>query len=394
MAGTQQSLLSSKRNNNVINTTSNLPRAGSNIFLSEDANANHNGCEMKSTTKFLLAAATVATVAVTANPAEAQMRRNIRIVGSSTVYPFTKAVSEKFAAANRNVPAPIVESTGTGGGAKLFCAGVGARHPDVLNASRRLKASEYKLCAAGGVSQITEIQVGLDGLSLAEAKSGQLKNVRLQDIYAAIAANPWGKPNKAKTWKDVNASLPAVPIRVYGPPTTSGTRSSLEDLFMEPACAANPAMAAMKKIDEAKYNKICKGVREDGAFINAGENDNLIVQKLASDPAAVGLFGYSYLEENLSKLKGVAVNGVEPSYATISSFKYPGARALYIYVKNAHLQAIPGLRQFTVEYVKEGTFGPNGYLKQHGLIASPDATRTRAAKFATSMTPLNPAVLK
>jgi phosphate transport system substrate-binding protein len=350
--------------------------------------------KLKNTVFLTTATVAVLATAVVATPADAQMRRNIRIVGSSTVYPFTKAVSEKFAAANRNVPAPIVESTGTGGGAKLFCAGVGARHPDILNASRRMKASEYKLCAANGVSQITEIQVGLDGLSLAESKAGQLKNVRLQDIYAAIAANPWGKPNRAKTWKDVNASLPAVPIRVYGPPTTSGTRSSLEDLFMEPACAANPAIAAMKKTDEAKYNKICKGVREDGAYINAGENDNLIVQKLAGDSAAVGLFGYSYLEENASKLKGVAVNGVDPSYASISSFKYPGARALYIYVKNAHAQAIPGLRQFAAEYVKEGTFGPNGYLKAHGLIASPDATRSRAAKFATTMTPLNPAVLK
>lgn len=346
---------------------------------------------MKLTTKLLIAGAAVAVASV---PAHAQMRRNIRIVGSSTVYPFTKAVSEKFAAANRNVPAPIVESTGTGAGAKLFCAGVGAKHPDVLNASRRMKASEFKACSAAGVSQITEVQVGLDGLSLAEAKSGQLQNVRLQDIYAAIAANPWGKPNKAKTWKDVNPALPAVPIRVYGPPSTSGTRSSLEDLFMEPACAANASIAALKKTDEAKYNKICKGVREDGAYINAGENDNLIVQKLASDPAAVGLFGYSYLEENLGKLKGISVNGVEPTYASISSFKYPGARALYIYVKNAHLQAIPGLRQFTAEYVKEGTFGPNGYLKQYGLIASPDAIRSRAAKFATSMTPMNGAVLK
>lgn len=347
--------------------------------------------EMKLSTKIFLATTLAAVVAV---PASAQMRRNIRIVGSSTVYPFTKAVSERFAAANRNVPAPIVESTGTGGGAKLFCAGIGAKHPDILNASRRMKASEFKTCVANGVTQITELQVGLDGLTLAQAKNGQLRNVTVKDIYMAIAANPYGKPNRAKTWKDVNPSLPALPIRVFGPPTTSGTRSSLEDLLMEPPCAANPAMAALKKSDEAKYNKICKGVREDGAFINAGENDNLIVQKLEGDPVAVGLFGYSYLEENASRLRGVSLNGIEPTYASISSFKYPGARAMYIYVKNAHAQAIPGIRQFVVEYVKEGTFGPKGYLKNAGMIASPDAIRVRVQRFGTTLTPMNGAVLK
>lgn len=342
-------------------------------------------------TKLILA---VATAAVAAVPASAQMRRNIRVVGSSTVYPFTKAVSEKFAAANRNVPAPIVESTGTGAGAKLFCAGVGAQHPDILDASRRLKLSEFKTCGANGVSQITEIQVGLDGISLAQAKAGVLKGVQLKDIYMAIAATPFGKPNTAKTWKDVNSSLPPIPIRVYGPPTTSGTRSSIEDLLMEPVCATNPQIAALKKTDEPKYNKICKGIREDGPYINAGENDNLIVQKLSSDPAAVGFFGYSYLEENLDRLHGITINGVMPTYETISTFKYPGARALYIYVKNAHLQAIPGIRQFAAEYVKEGTFGPKGYLKPLGLVSSPDAVRQRAARFATSMTPMNAVGLK
>lgn len=346
---------------------------------------------MKLTTKLLVAAAAVA---VTAVPAQAQMRRNIRIVGSSTVYPFTKAVAERFAAANRNVPAPIVESTGTGGGAKLFCAGVGAQHPDILNASRRMKLKEFQTCNANGVTQVTEVQMGLDGLSLAQAKGGQLVNVSLKDIYMAIAANPYGKPNKAKTWKDVNSALPALPIRVYGPPSTSGTRSSVEDLLMDPACSANPSMAALKKTDEAKYKKICTGIREDGAYINAGENDNLIVQKLAADPTAVGIFGYSYLEENLNKLQGVKINGVAPTYETITSFKYPGARAMFIYIKNAHVQAIPGIRQFVAEYVKESTFGPNGYLKQLGLVAQPDATRVRAAKLATSLTPMTSATLK
>jgi len=210
----------------------------------------------------------------------------------------------------------------------------------------------------------------------------------------AIAATPFGKPNRAKTWKDVNGSLPAIPIRVYGPPTTSGTRSSLEDLLMEPNCANLPQFQALKKSDEAKYNKICKGVREDGAYIDAGENDNLIVQKLEGDPVAAGLFGYSFLEENANRLKGIPINGVAPSYETISSFKYPGARPLFIYVKNAHLQAIPGIRQFAAEYVRESTFGPQGYLRQLGLVPSPDTARQRSARMATSMTPMNAAGLK
>lgn len=346
---------------------------------------------MKSSTKLIVAALAVGVAAV---PASAQMRRNIRIVGSSTVYPFTKAVSERFARANPGIPAPIVESTGTGAGAKLFCGGVGAAHPDILDASRRIKLSEFKLCGANGVTQITEIQVGLDGLSLATAKGGPLRNLSLRDIYMAIAKTPFGKPNTSKTWKDVNGALPATPIRIYGPPTTSGTRSSLEDLILEPACAANPAMAAMKKTNEARYNQICKGVREDGGYVNAGENDNLIVQKLEANPGTVGIFGYSYLEENAARLSGIAINGVAPSGASIASFKYPGSRALYIYVKNAHLKAIPGIRQFAAEYAKDSTFGPSGYLLQYGLIASPDASRKRAAAFATTMTPMNTAGLK
>lgn len=349
---------------------------------------------MKTSTKVIIAALAVSVTAVAAVPAWAQMRRNIRIVGSSTVYPFTKAVAEQFARTNPGIPAPIVESTGTGAGAKLFCGGVGAAHPDVLNASRRIKLSEYRLCAANGVTQITEIQIGFDGLTLATAKGTPIAGMTLRDVYMAIAKTPYGKPNTAKTWKDVNSSLPAIPIRVYGPPTTSGTRSSLEDLFLTPACEANPAIAAMKKTNEAKYKQICLGLREDGGYINAGENDNLIVQKLEANSGTLGLFGYSFLEENTSRLKGVSINGVAPNYATIQSFKYPGARAMFIYVKNAHLKAIPGIRQFAAEYAKEGTFGPKGYLLKHGLIASPDASRKRAAAFATTMTPMNNAGLK
>lgn len=346
---------------------------------------------MKSSTKFLGVLAAASVIAV---PAAAQMRRNIRIVGSSTVYPFSKAVAERFARANPGVPAPIVESTGSGAGIKLFCAGVGAQYPDIANSSRRMKASEFKSCAANGVAQVTEIAVGLDGLAVATSKKTGITNLSLRDIYVALAKAPFGKPNTTKTWKDVNGSLPAVAIRIYGPPTTSGTRSSIEDLFMEPACAANPGMAAMKKTNEAKYNSICKGIREDGAYVTSGENDNLIVQKLEANPGTVGLFGYSYLEENMNLLKGVSINGVAPSYQSIASFKYPGARPLYFYVKNAHAKAIPGIRAYSAEFVREATFGPQGYLMKLGMIALPDAVRKRNQGLATTLTPMSGAGLK
>jgi phosphate transport system substrate-binding protein len=347
---------------------------------------------MRTASKVLLALSVAGLVAAPA--ISQQMRRNIRIVGSSTVYPFAKAVAERFNRANPGVPSVILESTGTGAGLKLFCAGVGAGHPDIANASRRIKASEFRSCAANGVSQITEIQVGLDGLAVATAKATGLSNLTTLELYYALAKTPFGKPNLTKTWKDVNGKYPAIPIRIYGPPSTSGTRSSVEDLLMEPGCASSPAMAAMKKTNEARYNAICKTVREDGAFVEGGENDNLLVQRLAANPNTVGLFGYSFLEENQAKLKGISLNGVAPSYESIASFRYPGARPMYIYVKNAHLNAIPGIKAYAAEFVREGTFGPNGYLKQAGLIASSDATRQRAARFATSMTPMTSAGLK
>jgi phosphate transport system substrate-binding protein len=332
--------------------------------------------------------------AATACAQPAFARNNIRVVGSSTVYPFTKAVSERFARANPRLSAPIIESTGTGGGMKLFCAGIGANHPDVANASRRMKASEAKTCAANGVGQVTEIQIGMDGLALATAKNSQITDITLRDLYAALAKTPWGKPNTAKTWKDVNPKLPALPIRVYGPPPTSGTRDSFNELLMEAGCHTNPAMKALAKTDANKHKAICTGLREDGAFIEAGENDNLIVQKLAANPNTMGAFGYSYLEENTASLKGVALNGVEPTNESITSFKYPGARMMYVYVKNAHAKAIPGLRQFVAEYVKETTFGTGGYLQRIGLVPSKPAERAQAAKIATTLSPVSFGMLK
>ena len=340
--------------------------------------------------KYLLAAA----IAAISIPAAADARTQMRAVGSSTVYPFAKAVAERISRANPRLGTPIIESTGTGAGMKLFCAGVGEKFPDVENASRRMKASEAKQCAANGVTQVTEIQVGIDGVSFATAKNSPLNGVSQRDIYMAIAKTPFGKPNRAKTWRDVNGKLPAIPIRVYGPPPTSGTRDALGELLMTPPCEANPAMAAMKKSDESKFKAICTGVREDGAYIQAGENDNLIVQKIEANAGTIGIFGYSYLEENLNRLKGIAINGVTPTYDSISSFKYPGARPLYIYIKNAHAGAIPAVRAYAAEFTKESAFGPGGYLRRSGLIAAPNGIRARSQQLARALAPLNLASLK
>ena len=341
----------------------------------------------------LLAMAGVALVATTASTA-AEARTQMRAVGSSTVYPFAKQVAERVARANPRLGSPIIESTGTGAGIKLFCAGVGERFPDVANASRRMKASEAKACAANGVTKITEIQVGIDGIALSTSKRTPLTGLTTRDVYLALAKTPFGKPNRAKTWKDVNAKLPALPIRVYGPPPTSGTRDAFGELVMTAGCDSNPGMAAVKKANEQKYKAICTGMREDGAFIEAGENDNLIVQKLEANPGTVGIFGYSYLEENANLLKGISINGVAPTYDAISSFKYPGARPLYVYVKNAHVGAIPSIKAFVAEFTKESAFGPRGYLRQAGLIAAPNAARARSQMAARSLAPLNFAGLK
>jgi phosphate transport system substrate-binding protein len=343
------------------------------------------------TSKISLYAAAAATMLSIPTIADA---RSMRAAGSSTVYPFAKAVAERVARANPKLGAPIVESVGTGAGFKLFCGGVGERFPDVSNASRRMKASEAKACAASGVKEVTEIQIGIDGIAFATAKSTALSGVTTRDIYAALAKTPFGKPNKAKTWKDVNAKLPAIPIRVYGPPPTSGTRDALVELILTAGCETNAGMKAMAKTNKDKHKAVCTTLREDGAFIEAGENDNLIVQKLAANPNTVGIFGYSFLEENTSKLKGIAINGVQPTYQSISSFQYPGARPLYIYVKNAHVRAIPAIRAFVAEFTKESAMGPNGYLKQLGLVASPAAVRAKSQQAARTMTPVKFAELK
>ena len=327
-----------------------------------------------------------------ANGGGAGARDQISAVGSSTVYPFTTIVAEQFVAADPAAASPVIESTGTGAGMKLFCAGVGAAYPDIASASRRIKAGEYLECAAHGARELLEIQVGIDGLAFAEARNGPRLRLTPADIYLALAAAPFGRPNTARSWRDVNPALPAVPIQVYGPPATSGTRDALAGLIMTNGCeASNPAARPLAARDPDAYRALCTRVREDGTYIDAGENDNLIVQKLQSNPQAIGVFGYSYLEENADAVVGVPLSGVAPSYAAIADGNYPGARPLYLYVKKAHLQAIPGLRAFLQLYA--AAWGPDGPLVHRGLIAAPDTVRAHSARVVATGTPLDPADL-
>ena len=317
---------------------------------------------------------------------------DIRIVGSSTVYPFTKAVAEDFMRANAGINV-TVESTGTGAGMKLFCAGVGSKFPDITDASRAIKKSEYDSCIAAGVKNVIEIPIGIDGLTIIEGLGGPDMNLTQADIYKALAANPYGKgPNKAQTWKDVNPALPAIKIRVLGPPPTSGTRDSLVDLYLEKGCDSDAAMKALKKSNEDQHKQVCTKIREDGAFVEAGENDNLLVQKVAGDPGTLGILGFSYLEQNADKVRPVRIAGITPTEATIADLSYPGARKLYIYVKGEHMQAKPKLRDFVATYAKNWSAG--GSLQKKGLVPFGGADATAATKQSADLTPLDPSTLK
>jgi phosphate transport system substrate-binding protein len=316
----------------------------------------------------------------------------IRIVGSSTVYPFTTAVAEGFQRANPGTSV-IVESTGTGAGMKLFCAGVGGKFPDMVDASRPMKASEYADCAKVGAKQVIEVPIGIDGLTIIESTKAPPMNLTQADIYKALAANPFGKgANTAKTWKDVNPSLPAIKIRVLGPPPTSGTRDSLADLYLTKGCDTDPAMKALAKSNEDEHKQICTKIREDGAYVEAGENDNLLVQKVATDPGTLGVLGYSYLEQNADKVRPVEIAGIAPTEATIADLSYPGARKLFVYLKGEHLAVKPKMRDFITAYAKE--WGKGGSLERRGLVPFAGTDASTASAQATELKPLDPATLK
>ncbi len=345
---------------------------------------------MKATTLIALPVAMTVALATTA-----QARDQIRIVGSSTVFPFSTTVAERFGKATK-FKTPVVESTGSGGGLKLFCAGVGSRHPDITNASRRIKKSEVKRCARNGVAQITEVKIGYDGIVLANSKSAAPLNLTLRQLFLALAkdvpANADGsklKPNPYRMWAGVDPSLPNRKIEVLGPPPTSGTRDAFVELAMEGGCKTFAAIKAMRKADKKTYRAICRGIREDGAFVEAGENDNLIVQKLDANPNSIGIFGFSFLDANADRIQGGSIDGVEPEFDSIASGKYPISRSMYFYVKNAHIGTIPGIAEYVAEFTSGKAWGPDGYLVDKGLIPLGDADRRKVGSMARSFTPLS-----
>ena len=331
--------------------------------------------------------ASAAAVALVATVGYAAARDQIKIVGSSTVFPYSQAAAEEFAN-KTGKPAPVVESTGTGGGFKVFCGGIGPDFADITGASRAIKDSEVKLCADNGVTDITEALIGYDGLSIAHASSAPEMDLTREQIFKALAAElPDGNggfvANPNKKWSDIDASLPAFDIVAFGPPPTSGTRDAFVELVMHEGCKDLPGMADLKKADGDKWNAVCSRMRQDGPFVEAGENDNLIVQRLESDPNAVGIFGYSFLYENADKLKPVLVEDVAPSFDTIADGSYPVSRPLFFYVKNAHRDVIPGMNDFLAEYVSEGALGADGYLAERGLTPLADDKRMEVQKAVT-----------
>jgi len=327
----------------------------------------------------LILTASAASLALAGSIGIAAARDQVKVVGSSTVFPYSQAAAEEFANKSGK-PAPVVESTGTGGGFKAFCGGIGPDHADITGASRAIKESELKLCADNGVTDITEALIGYDGLSIAHASSGPEMNLTEEQIFKALAAEIPGADGKLvanpnKMWSDIDPSLPATAIIAFGPPPTSGTRDAFVELVMHDGCKDLAGMADLKKADEKKWNEICSRMRQDGPFVEAGENDNLIVQRLESDPNTIGIFGYSFLYENSDKLKAVKVNDVEPTFDTIADGSYPVSRPIFFYVKNAHRDVIPGMKEFLEEYVSDGALGSDGYLPERGLTPLSEAKR-------------------
>ena len=311
-------------------------------------------------------------------------RDYVYIVGSSTVYPFATVVAERFGRGSE-FKTPKVESTGSGGGLKLFCDGIGVDYPDIANSSRAIKPSEVKTCAANGVTEIIEVKIGYDGIVVANAAGAAKVSLSRRDLYLALARNVPGEgegeliENPYRTWKDVNPSLLATAIEVLGPPPTSGTRDAFVELAMESGCQTIPWIKALKDTDGNRYKSICHTIREDGAFVEAGENDNLIVQKLEANPDAFGIFGYSFLDQNAEKVKGAAIDGVIPTFDAIADGSYPVSRPLYFYAKKAHVDVIPGLREFLREFTSDRAWGDEGYLSDRGLIPMPEDERAEVA---------------
>lgn len=334
-------------------------------------------------------------VATLATVQAADARDQIRIVGSSTVFPFSTSVAEQFGKSTR-FKTPVVESTGSGGGLKLFCAGVGVGHPDITNSSRRIKKSEIDLCAGNGVKDVTEVKIGFDGIVLANSKAAKPVTLTLRQVYLALAktvpADKTGEKlidNPYRKWSDIDPALPNRKIEVLGPPPTSGTRDAFVELAMEGGCQKFAAIKAMKKSARKKYKAVCHGIREDGAFVEAGENDVLIIQKLIANPDALGIFGFSFLDQSADKIQGNAIDGVAPEFETITDGRYPVSRSMYFYVKNAHASVIPGMKEYVSEFTSERAWGEEGYLVDKGLIPLPDDLRKKVRASAMKLEPLS-----
>ncbi|MGC1951874.1 MAG: PstS family phosphate ABC transporter substrate-binding protein [Gammaproteobacteria bacterium] len=345
--------------------------------------------------KFIGLAAFAATFAVVSGVNAQAGRGYIFIVGSSTVYPFATVVAERFGKTS-DFSTPTIESTGSGGGLKLFCAGVGVEHPDIANSSRRIKESEVATCDKNGVKEITEVKIGYDGIVIASDKTAPQLSMSLRDVFLALAKqvpDPQGGEklvsNPYKTWRDVNPDLPDTRIEVLGPPPTSGTRDAFSELAMEGGCETFDFIKAMKKSDEDTFKQVCHTLREDGGYVEAGENDNLIVQKLQANPKALGVFGFSFLDQNADKIQGTKIDGVEPEFDAISSGEYPISRPLYFYVKKAHVGVIPGIPEYLEEWTSDQAWGPDGYLADRGLIPLSDEEREQVAKSAANLESLD-----
>ncbi len=322
------------------------------------------------------------------------LRDYIAIVGSSTVYPFATVVAEKFGKTTE-FKTPKIESTGSGGGLKLFSAKAGVKTPDITNASRRIKKSEFERCQKNGVREIVEIKIGYDGIVIANAKSASRFKLSCRDLFLGLAReipNPDGSltviENPYKTWHEVNPKLPPTKIRVLGPPPTSGTRDAFVELAMAGGARTFPWLRALKKKDKSKFKVIAHTIREDGAYVEAGENDNLIVQKLLADSESLGIFGFSYLDQNSDRIQGSLIDDVEPTFENIAAGKYPVSRPLFFYVKKAHIGLIPGIKGYLAEFTSEKAYGEDGYLSDRGLIPMPSSEREYYRKVATELKPI------
>lgn len=346
------------------------------------------------TSRIIAVAGIAAITMASAMTSAAEARDQIRIVGSSTVFPFSTTVAEQFGKIS-DFKTPVVESTGSGGGFKLFCSGLGTEHPDMTNSSRQIKQSEVDRCAKNGVVDITEVKVGFDGIVIANSKAAPQQTLTLRQIYLALAKDVPNDadgatliPNPHRNWSDIDPSLPDRPIEVLGPPPTSGTRDAFAELVLEGGCRRYPGIKAMMKVDKERYKAVCHAIREDGAYVEAGENDVLIVQKLVANANAFGIFGFSFLDQNTDRIQGSLINQVEPTFETISEGAYPISRPLYFYVKDAHVGVIPGMVEFISAFANDRAWGPDGYLADKGLIPLSDDARAQERRRAIDLAPL------